>query len=107
MVEAQACGTPVISYGRGGALDIVVTGPHAAPTGVLFEEQATGAIIDAVARFESLDPGISPQACRANAMRFSIGVFRKRLRDLVATALLDRGMACADGFTAELGAVAD
>ncbi len=107
MVEAQACGTPVISYGRGGATDIVVTGPHAAPTGILFEEQTTSAIVDAVTRFERLDPGISPQACRANAMRFSIGVFRKRLRDLVVTALLDRGMESGDDFTAELEAVAD
>ncbi len=107
MVEAQACGTPVISYGRGGALDIILSGPHAAPTGLLFEEQSTGSIIEAVERFESLDPGISPQACRANAMRFSIGVFRERLRDLVVTALLDRGMEVGDTFAPELESVAD
>ena len=36
MVEAQACGTPLIAYGRGGAADIVRDGT----TGVLFPEQA-------------------------------------------------------------------
>jgi len=107
MVEAQACGTPVISYGRGGALDIIVAGPHAAPTGVLFEEQSAESIIKAVGLFESLDPGISPLACRTNALRFSTGVFRERLRDLVVTALLDRGMEIGDTFAPDLAAAAD
>ena len=93
MVEAQACGTPVIAFGRGGALDIVVTGDHAAPTGILFEEQSAAAIVDAVTRFEQSAPSISSQACRANAMRFGIEAFRSRLRDLVASALHGRGIA--------------
>jgi glycosyltransferase involved in cell wall biosynthesis len=87
MVEAQACGTPIISFGRGGALDIIVTDGPGDPTGVLFQEQSCDAIIEAVERFESLTPVISPEACRANAIRFSSEVFRARIRDLVTTSL--------------------
>jgi len=93
MVEAQACGTPVIAFGRGGAVDIVATGDRAAPTGILFNEQSAPAIVDAVTRFERSAPAISAQACRANAMRFSVEAFRSRLRDHVASALLGRGIA--------------
>jgi glycosyltransferase involved in cell wall biosynthesis len=82
MVEAQACGTPLIVYGRGGASDIVVPDT----TGVLFPEQSAASIRAAVARFESLP--IAPEACRANAERFSRAVFRDRI-----TALVDAGLA--------------
>ncbi len=82
MVEAQACGTPLIVYGRGGASDIVV----ADTTGVLFPDQTAQSIRDAVARFETLP--IAPEVCRANAERFSRAVFRDRI-----TALVDAGLA--------------
>jgi glycosyltransferase involved in cell wall biosynthesis len=92
IVEAQACGTPVIAFGRGGASDIVVADGRGAPTGVLFDAQSPDAIIDAVDRLERLAPAIAPEACRANAARFSVGAFRTRLRHLAATALADRGL---------------
>ena len=38
-VDAQACGTPVIAYGRGGAAETVRGLQQNPPTGVLFEEQ--------------------------------------------------------------------
>ncbi len=47
-VEAQACGTPVIAYGRGGAAETV----RAGETGVFFHEQTAAAIAAAVRRFE-------------------------------------------------------
>jgi glycosyltransferase involved in cell wall biosynthesis len=89
-VEAQACGTPVIAFGRGGSLDIVVTSGRMPPTGVLFDEQTLTAIVEAVERFEGMASAISPEACRANAMRFSAGMFRRRMLSCVANALLDR-----------------
>lgn len=76
MVEAQACGTPLIAFGRGGALDIIRTSE--APTGVLFAEQSAAAIIAAVERFETLT--IDAAACRANALRFSEEAFRAAMR---------------------------
>lgn len=87
MVEAQACGTPLIAYARGGATDIV----QPDTTGVLFPHQTTESLIDAVTRFETL--AISPEACRDNAQRFSRDVFRDRMRSLVQDALAARGMA--------------
>ncbi|MEJ2045157.1 MAG: glycosyltransferase [Reinekea sp.] len=50
-VEAQACGTPVIAYGRGGARDTVLDGK----TGILFTEQTDQGIIDAVNRYEQAE----------------------------------------------------
>jgi glycosyltransferase involved in cell wall biosynthesis len=80
VVEAQACGTPVIAYGKGGALETVLDGSHARPTGLFFDEQTTGAIIDAVEGFELGALKISPADCRANAERFSVKHFRDGLR---------------------------
>jgi len=79
-VEAQACGTPVIAFGKGGARDIVIEGK----TGLFFDAQTEEAIIAAVRRFESL--AISPAACRANAERFSPAAFRARMRAIVEEA---------------------
>lgn len=86
MVEAQACGTPLIAYARGGAADIVADGA----TGVLFPAQTAAAIIEAVQRFETLS--IAPEACRANAERFSEAAFRAKLREAIAHAAAARGM---------------
>jgi glycosyltransferase involved in cell wall biosynthesis len=75
-VEAQACGTPVIAYGRGGVLDSIVPpgNPAAVPTGVFFYEQSAAAIVAAVREFEAME--IDPQACRTQAERFSAARFR-------------------------------
>jgi glycosyltransferase involved in cell wall biosynthesis len=75
MVEAQACGTPVIAYGVGGAAEIVRDGV----TGTLFTQQSPEAIADAITRFES-GPAIDPRACEQNAKRFSNEMFRSRMR---------------------------
>jgi glycosyltransferase involved in cell wall biosynthesis len=78
MVEAQACGAPLIALGRGGAAEIV-----RGDSGVLFAEQTAEAVIDAVRRFEQ-DPGrFAPAACRQNAMRFDRGHFRSRFAEVV------------------------
>lgn len=85
MVEAQACGTPMLAFGRGGARDIVRTPEETdAPTGLLFAEQTAEALIDAVERFERCRDAFTPAACRANAERFSAASFRDGLRAAVA-----------------------
>jgi glycosyltransferase involved in cell wall biosynthesis len=83
-VEAQACGTPVLAFGRGGALETVrADAGRDDRTGVFFQEQSAQAIREAVRAFEALQPGISPQACRANAVRFSAQRFRDEFEALV------------------------
>lgn len=72
-VEAQACGTPVIALGRGGALETVVAGE----TGIFFRHQTVKDIIDAVYGFENLEVPLKASRCRQNAERFSKQVFQK------------------------------
>jgi glycosyltransferase involved in cell wall biosynthesis len=88
MVEAQACGTPVIAYGRGGARDIVIDGK----TGVLFAEQTVESIADAVRRFEALGDDITAASCRTNAESFSHASFHAQFREAV-----DEAMAAHEG----------
>lgn len=84
-VEAQACGTPVIAFGKGGARDILVASPAPEATGLFFEEQSEDAIIAAVERFEA--HAFLPQDCRRNAGRFSREAFRVAMRGVVQRAL--------------------
>lgn len=75
-VEAQACGTPVIAFGRGGSLETVKgLGQSNAPTGLFFHEQTAAAIIKAVDVFESAQRSFDPKVCRENALRFSVQSF--------------------------------
>ena len=89
-VEAQACGTPVIAYGRGGALETVRGPDDARPTGLFFERQTADAIAAAVRRFESEGAGaFATNACRANAERFSADGFKARFTAFVDGAWTD------------------
>ncbi|HTJ89896.1 MAG TPA: glycosyltransferase [Acidocella sp.] len=85
-VEAQACGTPVIAFNRGGTQDIIVAGAEP-QTGILFDAQTPEAIIDALGRFEAVEPRLSPAACRENALRFSEERFRQAMRQVVDEAI--------------------
>ncbi|HZZ12309.1 MAG TPA: glycosyltransferase family 4 protein [Paraburkholderia sp.] len=78
VVEAQACGTPVIAYGKGGALETVRDLSEARPTGLFFDEQNADAIIAAVERFDQQIRNFLPHDCRANAEQFSAAHFRER-----------------------------
>ncbi|MFL9907068.1 glycosyltransferase family 4 protein [Paraburkholderia sp. RL17-337-BIB-A] len=76
-LEAQACGTPVIAFGKGGALETVVPIGEARPTGVYFARQTVVSMLDAIDHFERQGGQITAAACRANAERFSAAVFRR------------------------------
>ena len=84
-VEAQACGTPVIAYGRGGALETIRDQNLPNSTGLFFHGQTPEAIIDSVAKFERREGDFTPIACRENAERFSVDVFRDRYSAFVKT----------------------
>jgi glycosyltransferase involved in cell wall biosynthesis len=75
-VEAQACGTPVIAFGRGGVRETVI--PE--QTGLLFDEQTPESLQDAINTFESMTWDYS--LIRQNAERFSIRQFRKQFSDI-------------------------
>lgn len=74
-VEAQACGTPVIAYGQGGARETVRDSAAGRPTGLFFAAQTPTAIVDAVRRFEQATPAIDPHDCREHALQFGTGRF--------------------------------
>jgi glycosyltransferase involved in cell wall biosynthesis len=78
VVEAQACGTPVIAYGKGGALETVRDLSEPKPTGLFFDEQDADAIIAAVKRFDEHAHKLLPANCRVNAEQFSAAHFRER-----------------------------
>jgi glycosyltransferase involved in cell wall biosynthesis len=85
-VEALACGTPVVAFGRGGARETVVgLGTGAPATGVFFESQTAGAIAGGVRELEgALARGeVTAAGCRAQAERFSEGVFRRGASEAV------------------------
>lgn len=77
-LEAQACGTPVIAFGRGGALETVKDGV----TGLFFSEQTPQAIVDAVTLFEQSE--WSAQDCRMQAEQFTCERFHQEILSLVA-----------------------
>ncbi len=72
-VQAQAAGRPVIAYGAGGTLDTVIEGE----TGKFFHQQTADALAACVLAFDA--DAVDPDACRANAERFDVAVFRERL----------------------------
>jgi glycosyltransferase involved in cell wall biosynthesis len=87
-VEVQAAGRPVIALGIGGALETVIDGQ----TGLFFAEQSVDGLADAIGRFEALVPGgLSVEACRRNAERFSRGRFQSELKAALFEWLPDAG----------------
>lgn len=80
LVEAQACGTPVIAYGAGGALETVLDlrqDPDNG-TGLLFQAQNVSALVETVKTFETLQSAFNPHKGRLNAARFGQKVFSDR-----------------------------
>jgi len=82
-VEAQACGKPVIAFGRGGVLETVRPFPQEMPTGVFFEEPTPDSLIQAVELFERNRNRFDPQAIRENALPFDRERFREKIRSFV------------------------
>ena len=78
-VEAQACGTPVIGFGRGGLCETVIDGE----TGIHFTEQTAEALRYAVEDFESREGEFEPDRIRRNAERFSSLRFRADFAEFV------------------------
>jgi len=82
-LEAQACGTPVIAYGKGGALETVRSLTQEAPTGLFFAEQTTDSICKAISSFEANRSRFTVENCVANAAAFSPQKFKTALMKFV------------------------
>ena len=91
-VEAQACGTPVIAFGRGGSLETVIPIRQSGvrnhesgeqPTGLFFYEQTSDALQEAVRRFEKQQDAFHEQNLRKNAERFGTERFKQEFKEFV------------------------
>ena len=79
VVEAMACGTPVIAYIKGGASETVIDNK----TGILFEEQNKNYLIEAVGKFELEESKFDKQIIRQHSELFSRKVFEKNIAEFV------------------------
>jgi glycosyltransferase involved in cell wall biosynthesis len=80
-VEAQACGTPVLAYAKGGALETVLQGV----SGSFFQEQTTASIIEGVKKMDQID--FKYDLVRKNAERFRKERFETEFKDFVDSRL--------------------
>ena len=78
-VEAQACGTPVICFGRGGARETVRDGE----SGLYFMEQNAKELLAAVAKFEQNYDKFEPVKIRENSLKFSRARFEAEIKSYV------------------------
>lgn len=77
VLEAQACGTPVIAFGKGGALETVRGLGTDEPTGVFFYEHSCDSLAAGVCLFEAEREQFTAASCRKNAVPFSVERFRR------------------------------
>jgi glycosyltransferase involved in cell wall biosynthesis len=78
-VEAQACGTPVVAFGKGGVSETVIDGK----TGVLYHEQTAEALVRAIREFEHLEATLEAAVIRDHALSFSTERFRAELSTII------------------------
>ncbi len=88
-IEAQACGVPVIAFGKGGALETII-GSFATEnsikdkdTGVFFESQTTESIINAVNVFEKNSQIFNKNIIRNQALKFDTKRFEVEFKATV------------------------
>ena len=80
-VECQACGRPVIAFGKGGTLETVAENK----TGIFFKEQTAESVKEAILKFEDLEKaGKFDSATIVNhAQNFSSQRFRNELQAVI------------------------
>ncbi|NBK99234.1 MAG: glycosyltransferase family 4 protein [Erysipelotrichia bacterium] len=76
-VEAQACGTPIIAFCKGGAFETVIENV----TGVFFDEQTIESLIKAIHYFETIS--FEHSQIRENALKFSNERFLQEMKDFI------------------------
>ncbi len=77
-LEAMASGTPVIAFGKGGALETVVEGK----TGIFFKEPTPESLMKTLEHFEQ--EKFDPMECGKQAEKFSQSRFEDGLRESIA-----------------------
>lgn len=90
-IEAQACGIPVIAFGKGATLE-TIKGNFASKsdvsdedTGIFFEEQNIDSLLNAVKLFEKFQHKFNKDIIRTNALRFSKERFEREFEEKINT----------------------
>ena len=78
--EAHACGRPVIAFGKGGALEVII---HLV-NGFCFQEETVNALCEAVKTFEEVESEFSPEKIRSSAMKFDESLFIEQMRGFIS-----------------------
>ncbi|OGE79776.1 MAG: hypothetical protein A2660_00680 [Candidatus Doudnabacteria bacterium RIFCSPHIGHO2_01_FULL_45_18] len=84
ILEAAACGTPVIAYRAGGALETIIQGT----TGEFFNEQTPQSLITALRNFYPAQ--YQSQTIRQHALRFDKKNFQQKIKAYVEEKYADR-----------------
>jgi glycosyltransferase involved in cell wall biosynthesis len=79
VVEAMACGTPVVAFKRGGASETVINNK----TGILFDSQTEESIIEAVRKLDSDEDKFNSKIIREYSEKFSRKTFEKNITEFV------------------------
>lgn len=72
-LEAQACGVPVIAFGRGGATESVIHGE----SGLFFDVLSANSLLEALDKFQGMT--FNRNTIRANALNYSKSKFKQRM----------------------------
>lgn len=106
-LEAQACGRPVIAYGKGGALETVVgvqtqgtasSSKRHSPTGIFFEHQTVDSVVHAMERYEAMAQDFDSRRIQEHARTFDTSVFLNRFSNYVEDKLRGGDSAAAEGL---------
>lgn len=84
-LEANAAGTPVLCYGRGGVEETMIPVGKPSPTALFFYEQTPEALVEAVLRFEQIS--FDETTLVAHASQWNIDSFKKKMRSAVSSFL--------------------
>ena len=76
-VEALSCGTPVVAFGEGGALDYIRDGKN----GVLFDRQMVSSLKKAILKFEKIE--FDRKKISETAKEFSVSRFDQEIKEFV------------------------
>lgn len=79
VVEAMACGTPVIALNKGGTAETVIDGK----TGILFDNQTVEDIKNAVRKFESIQDTFNHKEISEYTQKFSRKIFEEKIKQYV------------------------
>jgi glycosyltransferase involved in cell wall biosynthesis len=79
VVEAMACGTPVIALNKGGTAETVID----KQTGIHFQNQSVDELKKAVMKFEDINQKFNPKIISEYAKKFSRTIFEEKIKNFV------------------------